>query len=177
MFERSSSLAKPSSNRAFGDGVELGERRATQLLPVIQLEQDLVVDRQVSKRLEQNPIPLAAGDDGRATHEQIGDRRHAKVELVELARSGPVVMKQHVASHAEHEGREPGVIAELVAMLETGQHRLLDQIVDLVADLVLEEAREPSVVPVEQPRARAIVTLAPGCQQLGVRSHDGAYPG
>src|SRR5690606_7294002 len=76
-----------------------------------------------------------------------------------------------VARDREEPGAEARVGAEAVEPLETREERLLDEIVDVVVDLVAEEAVELLEVALEQRATRLLIAAAPRDEQLPVGPH------
>jgi hypothetical protein len=61
---------------------DLGDFRGRQRLPEVQLEQDLVLDRDPAQRFEQNPLFGAMGEQFRGARPEVMDRGHTEVDLV-----------------------------------------------------------------------------------------------
>lgn len=68
----------------------------------------------------------------------------------------------------EEVGAEARLLAEAVAALDAAEEGPLDQVVDVVADLVGEEAADRLEVPLEQQVSGVAVTATPGIEELEV---------
>lgn len=83
---------------------------------------------------------------------------------------------EFVARHREEVGAEALHPVQRLLVANTGQHRALDEVLDLVIDLAGEEAIEVVEVALQQLAARRRVTAAPLFEELEVVLHELVRP-
>ena len=85
-----------------------------------------------------------------------------------LASARAVVVAKHIVGDREEEGSKCALATKAFATLERRDEGLLHEILEVVADLVAEEARDGVEVPIEELGAAALIAAAPGVEELGV---------
>src|SRR5262249_13787325 len=151
------SLARPSevglhrAERSADDRRDLPPRH---LLPVTELEQDLVIERDPPQGLEQEPLLLLPADDGARRGRELlrADTRELEPRAVPV--DAPIVLAEDVARDAEQVRAERGGVRDSRQPLEAAEERPLDQVVGGLGQLAAEETRETIVVALEELRAR-----------------------
>src|SRR5690606_15739450 len=116
---------------------DLGARQA---LPVIQLDDDLQVERNRAKRLEQARMVLLLRQDTGRARAQVGDRHFVEVDALPTPSASTVVLTQNVVRDREQKRAKRGTPCETFARLDAARERRLNEILCLDADLVHEEA-------------------------------------
>ncbi|MFO0631837.1 MAG: hypothetical protein U0168_03205 [Nannocystaceae bacterium] len=163
--------AQAAAHGGLGQAQGLRQLDRGHLLPVVQLERDLIVERQLPQRQRQDALLGPRGRDVRRRLAQIGHALLFGIEAVGVAAAAVEVLEQHVARDGEEVRAEAGVLAEAFATADATQHRLLHEIVDAVADLVAEEAVQRLEVTVEQRVAGVLVACTPAIEQLEIGLH------
>src|SRR5262245_37895915 len=172
--ERHACAVQPDPHRADLRVEHLGQRGGVEVVPVVELEQQLLLGRKLAQR-EVQPVPLLIAVElsaGRADH--LVERRHLEVDVLALRQLAQVLV-QLVARDREQVGAEGRGVAELIAGADKLEERLLREIVggDLVSaiGLVAEECVDVAEVAFEQLLSGTLVPGAPAFEQLEVRIH------
>lgn len=167
---------QPAGDGRLGHGEQRREVGLRQRLPVLQFDQDLVVERQAAQRRGDDPDHLFVG-------EQPGQRGLAGVgKQAVLGRleppSPPRPRDQHEPGDAEQERLEAALAAERVAPAAQHLEGLLRQILaGLRRDLGVEEAEHRAVMALDQRRTGLAPARAPGVEQLVVlHAHQDSEP-
>ena len=147
---------QPRSHGRGGDAEDLGELGSAQLFPVVQLERDLEVDREVQHRLGDHRL-LFRGDGGAARGDpEVADRAYGLFQAVaySVARAAFDEMIKLAACDREEVGAELSLGAEFRNGLEARDQGALDEVLDL-ADRCLcpKKPAQALKVPLEQPAA------------------------
>jgi hypothetical protein len=150
-----------------GDAERHRELRAREPFPEVELEGELVRERQLLQRLEQAALLLVLGVGRAHPGHEVRDRLVLDVHDA-TARVLLDVRVEDVARRAEHVCPEGAVLADAVATLHACEERVLHEVLDARGDLVAKEADERGDVPIEQHAARALVPGAPALEELDV---------
>jgi len=89
--------------------------RRLPLLPVVELEDELVVERDPSQGLEQQALLAVLGHHHAGRGGQVVDRGDAEVDASVVAPDATVVLAQQLAGDREQVGAEAGVSADPLA--------------------------------------------------------------
>src|SRR5690606_32235463 len=163
--------AQASARGVLGDPEQFADLGPGELLPKVELEHDLLPQRQPPQGLEQATVLLTAGNEGRRSGAEIGNRQIFDVALIRTAASGLPVLQHQLARDAEQIAAKARSPLEALAALRTDLECPLEKILEIVVDLVDQEPMHGRVVTLKQLVAGSWVSLTPGGKQLGVTGH------
>lgn len=171
-------LAEPqaTAHGPLGDGEQLGDLGPRQLLDDVELERDLLVERELAQGGdEQQLLAPPAHDRGHrrreVVHAHLGEVGRLALVLALLADVTP----QHVAGDPVQIGAKGRVLADPVLALDAGLEGLVGAVLGLgrARDLVGEEAPDRGIVTVDQGPTCRRIAAPPALEQLGVGVHGG----
>jgi hypothetical protein len=155
--------AQSRADRSFGDAEHLCELEPAVIFPVEQLEQDLVIDRDPLKGLQDEGVLATAVRDRARRRRRVGDA----VALGLDASSAPEPREKNeelVSRDREQVGAKRTVAPEAIAPLEAGEQCALHQVVGRRRSLVSEEPMERLEMALEQRIGGSGIALPPAQQ-------------
>src|SRR5687767_525139 len=111
---------------------------------------------------------VTAGDELARARAEVGHGQRGHVDRLAAAVALAQVPEQLVAGDGEDERPEARVLAESLAMARACEKRALHQVLDVVTDLVAEEAVDDREVAAVELLPRGRVTFAPRREQFVV---------
>jgi hypothetical protein len=163
---------QPHAPGARRDLEDLAELLAIELVPVMHLEQRLLLDREPAQRLDDpDPVRVARQAADRRGHD-LGERGGQQVGPLAVAVPRAQVVVQLVARDREQVGAKARLLAKLMLRAQAREHRALDEVVGVLMALGLEEPAQLVEVAREQLLACGTIIGAPSIQELVVACHD-----
>lgn len=123
---------QPRAHGALRDPEDLCELGRGQVLPVIELERELIVERDPPQRLEEQALLLVRREDSARRRGELVGGDLSEVRRDTLSAPLAEVGAEDVVRDAEEEGPEARLLLEAVARLDAAEECPLDQIVDAV---------------------------------------------
>src|SRR5687767_15574994 len=153
------------ADRGLGRVEDFGELRDLHVLPVVELEESLLLNREMLERFDETAVFLVARHARAGSRDELCNRGELEVELgvTALARAEDAV--ELVASDGEEVGAEGGLAAELIAGAQAGEERGLGKLVGVGLALRFEEAVDGVEVTREEGLARFFVAVAPAIEE------------
>lgn len=148
-------------DRPCGDARDLGDLCGAAVLPVVELEHDLVVEWDVSQRSQEQALLLLAPEHRRGAGGKLGRGRHPGIEREFGSTAPPQVVPKGVVGDAEQEGTHACIAAEAVRRLEAAEEGALHEIFGCFGYLAQKEAEDARVVAMKQGRARMLIARLP----------------
>lgn len=126
---------------------DLGDRRGCVVTPVVELEDRLVLERDLSERSEESVFALALSDDLTRGREERRQRHLVGIDGPPSASDRPYMLAEAVVGDADGEGGQAALgLVACQGPAEEALEGLADDLVrGLVVDLVAEEAGEHGV--------------------------------
>jgi hypothetical protein len=159
---------EPSSNRPLGHVEHERDLTHGQLVPVVQLERDLLIERKGLHGLEHAVTTLPRRQYLAHRHPEIGHRGLEGIEAPAVALMMPEMSQQHVPSHTEQVAGKRSLRVDAVTSVREGDEGLLHEVFGAVADLGGKEAVDTADVPGHEPGGGVLVPRLPGADQLRV---------
>src|SRR5687768_15346001 len=153
--------------RALADTEHLGDLGHRQALPVIELERDLLIERDPAQRIEQSLQCTIALDSRHGSGREVVQARDRGIDfvlpsesIVELVARDPVEERTRVLDDRA-----------LLARLEASEECALHEVRGIGRDLAREEVRDAIAVPPIERAPGRLVALGPRIDELTIRLH------
>lgn len=143
-----------------------GDLRASQILPVGELERHLEVERQRLQGAGDQRGGVLSCERGADSGAQVGDGLRAD-GIRGAPMRGAELVEEPIASDGEEIGAKRGM-SNLISAFEAVEKGPLNQVVDIVAELAAEEPTQRIEVSFDERARSVIISAAPGFEQLGV---------
>lgn len=124
------SSLEPATNRSHWDFEHRGELRSPECLEVVELENDLMIEREVSQRPKEQRMFLLAHDNGARAWVEVDDARASNLVTGPELLPGSIFGEQNVARASQKVGAKPCVALDPRSALDACDEGPLDEVVD-----------------------------------------------
>lgn len=138
--------------------------------PVVEIEHDLLLDRQAAQRNEEELVLFTASNLARGRGAKILDGHLVHIKVLAMALLEITI--ELVPGNGEQICAKTRLPAKLATAAYTCKECVLDEVVDIGPDPVREKIMDAVEVPLEKLIGCSIVTAFPAIEKLEIRVHD-----